>query len=208
MHTFIAGIFASLLGVILFWGITYLIVIKRKRIKVRAWLAIPHILIVASILSIIFNPARKMTADENGIMAASSLLLSIISCLIFKFHESKNQRNKELKIENLTSASIQQANTKANGFFRLGVVLSGIFAAIVFTAAYDRMPRQEKIYKSWFFEAADTIASDISERDGRRISFLDVKERYLNKEPEANIKWLHQVAEIHPDYLGNPAMSG
>lgn len=91
MHAFVAGFLGALFGVILFWGITYLIIIKRRKIKTRSWVAIAHIAVVSSILSIAFGPAGRMTPDESSIMAVSSIILSIVSCFIFRAQELKHQ---------------------------------------------------------------------------------------------------------------------
>lgn len=202
MHTFIAGFLGALLGVILFWGVTYLIIIKRRKIKTRNWVAVIHIAAICSIISIAFGPVGKMSPDESSTMLVVSLILSIISCHIFKAQELRAQTTTELN--HATPPQLlkpNNSNKKPSGWLRLGIVISGLYAVLVAFIAYDKMPSANKIYASWFFEASNIIATETSMRRNNHVSFFEVQEKYLSKGPEENIKWLHQVAKINPDKL-------
>ena len=83
---------------------------------------------------------------------------------------------------------------RLNGWFRLGIVLSALYGVLVTFIAYDSIPKQEHLQNTWFSEAADVIAKEISKAENTEIQSYQVCEELLKDGDAANIAWLEKVA--------------
>ncbi len=79
----------ALPSVLLFWGISYLLIIKRKKIQARNTVALAHIAGVTTILALAFSPAKSSS------LVLAAFVLSVISCAILRYQEKKYQESKK-----------------------------------------------------------------------------------------------------------------
>lgn len=86
---------AALPGVFLFWGISYLLMIKRKKVQVRNSVALAHIAGTATVIALVFSPASRMAAGEGSNMVLAALVFSVISCTLLRYQEQKHQEAKK-----------------------------------------------------------------------------------------------------------------
>ncbi|MBE7422330.1 MAG: hypothetical protein HS110_07860 [Zoogloeaceae bacterium] len=86
---------AALPSVFLFWGIAYLLIIKRKKVQVRNTTALAHIAATTAILALVFSPAKRMADGESSNLVLAALVLSVISCSILRWQELNHQKIKK-----------------------------------------------------------------------------------------------------------------
>lgn len=85
----------ALPSVFIFWGIAYLLMIKRKKVQVRNTVALAHIAGTTAILALVFLPARRLAEGESSDLVLAALVLSVISCTILRNQEQKYQEAKK-----------------------------------------------------------------------------------------------------------------
>lgn len=91
MLLFTNQFFIALPSIGFFWGIAYLLMIKRKKIKVRTWVALAHLVGTTVILALGVSPGSQATDGESSNLVLAALLLSVISCTILRWQEQKYQ---------------------------------------------------------------------------------------------------------------------
>lgn len=84
MQGFTFHLVAAIPSVVIFFGITYWLMISRPKIKVSGWMALAHAAGIGVILAIFFTPARPASPDSSMYMVITAIVLSVVSCLILK----------------------------------------------------------------------------------------------------------------------------
>ncbi len=92
MYLFLNQFAAALPSVIVFWSIAYLLIIKRRKLKVRALVAAAYFAAPTAFLALLAWPARSASFG-NGVGLLVPLLTSVISCALLYAHEKPNQQN-------------------------------------------------------------------------------------------------------------------
>ncbi len=83
---------------------------------------------------------------------------------------------------------------RLGGWFRVGIVLSALYALLVSFIAYDSRPRLAYLESTWFSEAADVIAESVSKAENNGVSSYKVREALLKEGNSENVAWLEKVA--------------
>jgi len=83
---------------------------------------------------------------------------------------------------------------RISGWFRIGVVLSVLYGALVIFVAFDGRPRLEYKESTWFSEAADAIAEVLAKTEAQEVRSAQVKKVLLKGTNAENVAWLEKVA--------------
>lgn len=98
MLLFTFQFFSAITSTIYFWGIAYLLIVRRKKVPVRNAVALAHFAVTSVILALAFSPARQMTEDESSNFVLAAIVLSVISCTILRWQEQKYQKSKKHEV--------------------------------------------------------------------------------------------------------------
>lgn len=110
MYLFLTNFAYSIPSVLLFWGISYYVIIKRKGIEVEGLAVLVHIAGTSAILALVlFLPAFRSSEDGPGLFGLAAIILSVISCSILR---SQGQNSDD--IGTVSNARSLPATSSAN----------------------------------------------------------------------------------------------
>jgi hypothetical protein len=73
----------------------------------------------------------------------------------------------------------QEETMRLGGWARLGIVISGLWGALVAFVAYIDLPSLESLHSRWFHEASEVIAEAISRQGGQEVRPYQIKDALL-----------------------------
>ena len=82
---------------------------------------------------------------------------------------------------------------RLGGWTRIGIVISFLYAALLFLISYDLQPSRADLERQWISDASDSLATEISRIEGRDVSAYDVRRAFLDKGNADSIAWLERV---------------
>lgn len=129
---------AALPSVILFWGISYLLMIKRKKVQVRNTVALAHIAGTTTIIALVFSPASRMAAGESSNMVLAALVFSVISCTLLRHQEKKHHEANKQADPQAEDMAIESKPKSKRSFFLAATLVFGI--GVIFVQAFTRVP--------------------------------------------------------------------
>jgi len=129
---------AALPSVILFWGISYLLMIKRKKVQVRNTVALAHIAGTTTIIALVFSPASRMAAGESSNMVLAALVFSVISCTLLRHQEKKHHEANKQAAPQAEDMAIESKPKSKRSFFLAATLVFGI--GVILVQAFTREP--------------------------------------------------------------------